>query len=744
MIQTTSTINLNTLVAPSLAFIGVIEKLAIEREKKKTNKDAMITKIEDKGQQEVVLSWLLYLVVNCELSTIKKQSIYLLDKALRTYGTAHTYNQDIVESIFNVLISTNNNKNDSDESQTMLISILNILNVGFTKKQYLDYLKLLENTIRKNRDNQAIREIILKIMESIDTKQVQLVALKDKSIDIFNNIMSSFLTDTSNVQYQLRAIGVIRSTSEMMVDKYGRKSIVENDYDLCEFCIPHFEFSNEQVIQHLLDLIEWYNNQSNGYAYGWEKFIGYIDPTQYKYVSSRIFPMMLKRLYKADHDKQDAVDIIQSVGEKMGMRYYARYRFELVQHLLETKQEEYIDLVYWSYRETNWSYFSIYLPSLMKQLINRFDQLKDSQKEHCLKFLFRTRMMECGGMIDIVHPYFRHLVDHVCKLGDVHMMCNMVNVAAAKEGISQNSQLLFNRFIKVLMDPSTLAKDAWSPWGSRIYAMERMIDTMQGGVWKSDQIQVFTKYDNEYCQILECPSKKRESQPNKANQFLDVELTAWTRIHWILYYICFPRHSNNYNNNKEIQTVIREITRASLDEFITKAPTFGKYSYLVPTMMYKWAFLCQIDKQQQQDMVKVVIDYYPKIVPLLLVKDMLFTSDQLEQIDGHRSMAKLFWNIIKILVHEQQQQQQQCQIHLDKIHQMMIDFNEEILCHLPDHFCVLLDELWCIHEYQGDKDKDHNDDDEDDQDDDEDVERLFNQFITKVDDDNYLLKKKTK
>ncbi|EGG19744.1 hypothetical protein DFA_00322 [Cavenderia fasciculata] len=55
-------------------------------------------------------------------------------------------------------------------------------------------------------------------------------------------------------------------------------------------------------------------------------------------------------------------------------------------------------------------------------------------------------------MIEIVHPYFQHLVDHVCKLGDFEMMCDMVNIAVAKEGVIQNSQLLFDRFMAFIVE----------------------------------------------------------------------------------------------------------------------------------------------------------------------------------------------------------------------------------------------------------------------------------------------------
>ncbi|EGG14806.1 hypothetical protein DFA_10679 [Cavenderia fasciculata] len=290
---------------PPSEFIDVIVKLAIAREKKKTNnKDAMITKIEEKGEQEVVLSWLLYLVVKCELSTIKKQSIYLLDKALRKYFSALTtttvkccwsYNQYIVESIFNVLISTNNNNNDNDdddsESQTLLISILNTLNVGVTLNQHLDYLKLIENTIRNHLDNQVVREIILKIMESIDMKQC---ISKDwvetlEAENIFNNIMASFLTDHRNHQYQLRAFDIIESMKEIR-HIVGGIYILElkhmKYYNKYEFCIagPRFKFSNDQVIQHLLDRIEL--SVESGYPIDpyLENVISFIAPSKYKCV----------------------------------------------------------------------------------------------------------------------------------------------------------------------------------------------------------------------------------------------------------------------------------------------------------------------------------------------------------------------------------------------------------------------------------------------------------------------------
>ncbi|EGG14810.1 hypothetical protein DFA_10683 [Cavenderia fasciculata] len=739
--------NLNILVAPPPSeFIDVIVKLAIKREKKKTNKDdnnrctsnnnnndnnnnykqLYNDIVTEKGQEEAV-SWLLYLVIKCELSTVCN----------------YNYN----ESIFNVLISPNNNNNnnndndDDDETQTLLISILNILNVGVTDNEYLDYLKLIENTIRNHRDNQVVREIILKIMESIDTKQVQLVATEE-SIVTFNNIMTSFLTDPSSVQYQLRAIHVIRSKSEIR-DIDGRQhwmSIVEmSNYDRYEFYTPQFKFSNDQVIQHLLDLTEL-SIHSGGNIY-WVSFVDYIDPIQYKYVcdelnrlmiiilimnkntytfiyyqqsSSRIFPIMLKLLlYKTGaRQKERAVGFIQKIGAKMGMRYFARYLFEMIQHFIKIGEK--IEIAQQFLQKSSkrhwrdWNYFSIYLPSIMKSIIAQLNQTQNpKQKRRLYYFLW--------GMIEDVYPYFHHLVDPiVCHLVNVNMMFLILKVVVAKEGINQNSQLLFDRFMQSLMDPPP-SKMKTQPWYLRIKVMVEMIDTMQGGIWTSHQIQVFNKCDNEYCQKLEIISEKEYTDELSENRYKDFESTLvnWIRAHSILFDLC---------NSKVMQTsrvLLLQQTQTSLDKFITMVPTTfekGKaYNYFLPSIVCKWELLCD----NQKDKVKVVLDYYPKIVPLLLENNTIT-----DRCDGYQYMAKSFWKIIKILVQEQQQQQQQqqqqCQMHLEKIHQMMIDLVEKSQ---DNHVYLLLQVLWNTVYDEDDNTDGH-------------YECLFNQFITIVDDNH--------
>ncbi|EGG14828.1 hypothetical protein DFA_10701 [Cavenderia fasciculata] len=313
---------------PSSEFKDETQKLAIERERKKkkknkTNKDdddgddnsnnnykqqyndiITTTTIEqEKGQEGKIISWLLYLVVDeSTLSpAIKKQSIYLLDKALKKYSSTATItttikydwtlNTNILKILFNLLVLYNKEDDEDDETQPRLISILNTLNAGITdSEQNVEYLKLIENTIRKNRDNQVIREIILKIMESIDPKQL---VSTFSSIHISENIMTYFLTDPSNDQYQFRVIDIIirlKSTHHKYI------SIVEeSDYNRYEFYSQEL-FSNHQVIQRLFDLLEWFIQSGNKPSFN--RFINYIDPTKYKYVSSRIFPIMLKQLYE--------------------------------------------------------------------------------------------------------------------------------------------------------------------------------------------------------------------------------------------------------------------------------------------------------------------------------------------------------------------------------------------------------------------------------------------------------------
>ncbi|EGG19745.1 hypothetical protein DFA_00323 [Cavenderia fasciculata] len=169
---------------PSSKFIDVIEKLAIEREKKKTNNkkddnnrytsnnnykqlyNDMITTIE-KGQEETVISWLLHYCCRTEKYSSLKKLISIAKTTTTTTTTTTTdcywnYNRDIVQPTFNVLISNNNNNNDVDydeESKTLLISILTILNVSATDDEYLEYLKLLENTIRNRRDKEEHRNL---------------------------------------------------------------------------------------------------------------------------------------------------------------------------------------------------------------------------------------------------------------------------------------------------------------------------------------------------------------------------------------------------------------------------------------------------------------------------------------------------------------------------------------------------------------------------------------------------------
>ncbi|EGG19746.1 hypothetical protein DFA_00324 [Cavenderia fasciculata] len=489
-------------------------------------------------------------------------------------------------------------------------------------------------------------------MESIESKQVQLLDAEPRII--FDNIMASFLTDESNIQYQLRAIDIIKLKSQL--------------------------FCNETVIQHLLDLLEW-SVQSEGIIPSWKNFIDYIDPTKYKYVSSRIFPMMLKQLYQMEtgsREKMDVLRVFQDIGATVGMN----------------SREDWKD----------WSYISIYLPSIMKQLLLCFNQLKPSQRGHFLNL-----------------SYFRHLVDHVCKLDTVDMMCGMIQATVAKEGVSSpNSQLLFDRFIKIVMDPPSTSSMKNQSWYSRMNAMAEMIGVIQGGIWTNHQIQVFTKRDNEYFQKLKKISSKQYKKSYKRSENLKRALFDWMQNHFVLCLLFISPNPKTIINNQEMQTLLLEMARTSLDEFITMAPIFeNAYCYFIPTIVLRWQLLLLL-YIEQQDKVKVVLDYYQKIVPLLLVNNIPDESQYIG--DDYQYMTGSFWLIIKILV--KNMDQQQCQIHLNKIHQMMIDFNDERQSQLPNHFCLLLETLWRVQEYD-----DYDDDDE----------RLCHQFITKVD-DRYLLK----
>ncbi|EGG14829.1 hypothetical protein DFA_10702 [Cavenderia fasciculata] len=296
----------------------------------------------------------------------------------------------------------------------------------------------------------------------------------------------------------------------------------------------------------------------------------------------------------------------------------------------------------------------------------------------------------------------------------------MIDVTVAKEGVSgQNSQSLFDRFYKVLVDPTS--KMRRQTWSSRITAIAKMIDSMQRCVWKSYQIyEVYTIHVNEYCQTIDTKKKKQYKNSSRRSKGYKGELTEWIITHSILCDLFI---------NQEMETsqtlLLLEMTQTSLAEYITIAPTTETaYLYFLPTIIYKWKLLCD----NQKDKVKAVIDYYPKIIPLFLENEMLFATDESKYIikeGGYQSITHSFWKIIKILVKEEQQQ---CQIHMNKIHQMLFDFNQKNKDKLPNHFCLLLETLCNIHEY--------------DKDDDEDDNRLRDQFITKVDDGSYLLKNK--
>ncbi|EGG14813.1 hypothetical protein DFA_10686 [Cavenderia fasciculata] len=129
-----------------------------------------------------------------------------------------------------------------------------------------------------------------------------------------------------------------------------------------------------------------------------------------------------------------------------------------------------------------------------------------------------------------VYPYFHHLIDPIVwHLVNVNMMFLILKVVVVNEGINQNSQLLFDRFMQSLMDPPP-SKMKTHPWYLRIRA--------------SNQIQVFNKCDNEYCQKLEIISEKEYTDELSENRYKDFESTLvnWIKVHSILCSIYYTRH----------------------------------------------------------------------------------------------------------------------------------------------------------------------------------------------------------
>ncbi|EGG18179.1 hypothetical protein DFA_06846 [Cavenderia fasciculata] len=571
---------------PSLEFIDLIVKLAIEREKKKYN----INLEEEEGdenkkkkkdgdnrykqilvdEEETILSWLIYLVVKCELTPNDHDDVTRCWK----------YQHNIIENIFNLLISSSsslssslNNNNDTLQQTQILNQLISILKslvkvnnsvIKFSAGHYLEYLKMINNTLDKHSKDEIISEIIIRVLESLDMDQVALI---DHRPNIFYHTIVKVLSQGC-VNHQIRAIVITQPKDEL---PSGETSILSQSI---LYCWPQAIFSNDRVIQFLMDRLE-----PNILSFD-PRFIHSIDPNQYKYVSSRIFPMILSKLDKLDHNEVTrAIYRFMEIGKNIGIKYFWKYFYQLVILLFGTGGQIFGYLMEFCvhYPHFDYSALSIYLPSIMKQVISELKRKSNANYYQSITEM-NGILFFLIGMVKSLYPYFLHLVDSICELALVDIMYDILEMAVAKEGLSQKAQYLFDRFTKSLLSsPVFLSVTESAERGGKHFKygmnqMKRMIDIMQG-VWTTNQIQnvidIFIRWDNQ--------SLRR----------------------WHLY-----DDFDDYGSDS-----------------VCELPALP---YSIPTLVYKWQILCDYE----QDRVKAVVDYYQQIIPLLFQK-ISWTSQQI-------------------------------------------------------------------------------------------------------------------
>ncbi|EGG19791.1 hypothetical protein DFA_06893 [Cavenderia fasciculata] len=633
-------ITMQKAIEPPTEFIDLILKFVKLGERWRNNQlndndiqiesesEQLLNDYKSKQGDDLILSWLLYLVLNGDtiISTstnVKRMSLHLLDRELKKYIKVKEweYNQKIVKNIF----YSSSIASSSSSELNLIISILRTLlikNNCSSKYARDEFIEFIENVIKSGKDK-PFREIILKIIESFRKKYLR-SNTKKYLLPTFCNIATSFLTDNSNHQYQLRALNIIHPMKKTTcAPNFTVAHLLRNN---CQFQSPTFKFSHDTVVQALVDRIDIIieNHKNDDFISTVIQIIQYIDQNQYKYVSYRIGPILLKR-YKSSSSSIDQEFMKISILGK----HFFKCLFELINYSYSIGKP---------CLPNDWQldfdidYFSIYLAPIMKSII----QTQSNPPSIPIDFL--------NTMVPILYPYWKHLVGPICSIEcTTNIMSNMLALLVSKEGFSKNSFTTFNLFIDSLMDPSGTGNI------EKIFGeITKMIEMIQGGVWTYDQLlritNLFIERDNKY------QDWKYITQESISNHAKLHHLLAVHREEMVL-----PLSS------------IR-ISLSKILKYDVSSSDLPSNYHIVPTIIWKWKLLCDYEN----DKASAAVEYYQQIIPLLfdrLSKPLKIYNQYEHQVwlQNEEMMISL-WQIVNLLsLYKESQLQQQYQLHFDNI-----------------------------------------------------------------------------